>query len=256
MRLLTLHEYLAIPHKNTHWLIQDLLLAGSFNVLWGPPKSGKTLLTLGVSIALASGTPWMGHVITQPYKVLFLEFDISQNVLCEMFTNLLSVGKLPDLPNIFIPHADDFRNLYPIDIRYADKFHIFSRMVETVKPDIVIIDCLAETADINENEQLHMKQVVSKLKQLTVFHPTAPCACLLIHHTIKFDYNDSQHPVPSPLRAGRGNGYLGGAIDMLWFQHRLTSDSDPAAVLHIIPRSGQPQQLAIRQGPGGWWEQG
>lgn len=121
------------------------------------------------------------------------------------------------------------------------------------QPDIVMIDCLSELGNQDENQQKDMKAIISWLKRLTVFNPVNPCSCFLIHHTVKFDYNNPNHPIPSPLKAGRGSGYLAGAADSIWFLHRLSSDSDPHGVLKIVPRFTNPSTIYMKQGINGWW---
>jgi len=43
------------------WLIDGILQAQSFAVLYGPAGCGKTFLSLGMGLSVATGTPWLGR---------------------------------------------------------------------------------------------------------------------------------------------------------------------------------------------------
>ena len=252
MRLLNFDEYLALPHVEDTWLIDNLIVQRSFNILWGPAKSGKTILSLALGLAVAQGGTWLGKPAHQG-TVLVLELDTPQKLLTKTLRNLQDSGVCLSTPHLLTPHPQDLPGIYPLNVCHRDHFQILSHMVMHVKPSLVIVDCLAETSDHDENEASAVKPVIQALKHLTVFHPTNPCACWLLHHTVKFEYQSEKYPVPGALKAGRGSSYLAGAADSIWFQHRILSDTDPNALLECIPRSDQPFTYGLRQQAGGWW---
>ena len=247
---LSLDEYLALPMPDLQWVVPGLIPTQSFTILWGPPKSGKTLLSLQFALAIASGTPLVGY---SPIRrsVLFVELDTGQRLFRCALSSVVShttPGALLRLPN-----PESLAAQYPLNLLTEPSQLYLHTLISETQPSLVIVDCLSELAHHDENEQKEVKPVVAALKHLTVFHPLYPCACLLLHHTVKFDYQNKQTPLPSPLKAGRGSGYLAGAADSVWFLHRLTSDQDPHAVLKIVPRFAQPQTLYLKQGLGGLW---
>ena len=249
-RVLTIKEYLDLPLPQLSWLVQDLIPTQSFTVLWGPPKSGKTLLSLQLGLGVANGTPVLRQsVSTGP--VLVLELDTGQQLFRGLLSTLRQVQPL-DGP-LYLPDPQTLVENYPVDLLTEGSQLFLHTLITQVKPVLVIVDCLSEIGNQNENDEKDMKGIVSTLKHLTTFHPSHPTACLLLHHTVKFDYQNKQAPIPSPLKAGRGSGYLAGSADSVWFLHRLSSDQDPNAVLKVVPRLGVPQSIYLRQGQGGWW---
>lgn len=246
-QVVSLDEYLKLPVPQYKWLVPNLIPTNSFTVLWGPPKSGKTLLSLQLGVALSTSGPFLHHQVGTPYRVLYVQLDTSQTMFRTMLTGL------PSSPNLYFPSPEGLNQAYPLNLLSESSHLYLHSLVVECQPHIVMVDCLSELGNQDENDQADMKQIVSALKRLTVFHPSNPCACFLLHHTVKFDYANKQSPIPSPLKAGRGSGYLAGAADAVWFLHRNTSDADPNGVLKIVPRFTNPSTVYLRQGTNGWW---
>ncbi len=248
--VISITDYLKLPTPPQRWLLDNLIPTQSFTVLWGPPKSGKTLVSLQLAQAIANGTPFLG-VGTHPAPVLYVELDTGQTLFRSMLQNLSTVQ--PFGGPLWLQSPEALAEHYPLNLLHERSQLYLHSLVSEVQPGLVIVDCLSELGNQDENEQHDMKAIISALKHLTTFHPLFPCACLLLHHTVKFDYGNKNYPIPSPLKAGRGSGYLAGAADSVWFHHRLSSDSDPNAVVKIVPRFTEPSNIFIKQGAGGQW---
>ena len=52
-------DILSLP--DPEWLITDLLVKGSFAVIFGPPGVGKSFLALSWAFAVAAAKPWHGR---------------------------------------------------------------------------------------------------------------------------------------------------------------------------------------------------
>lgn len=53
------------------WLVADLIPAGQCFLIYGPPKTGKTLLALELALCIATGRPWQGRPTVQG-KVFYI----------------------------------------------------------------------------------------------------------------------------------------------------------------------------------------
>ena len=53
----TIDDVLNFP--DPEWLIKDMIVKGSFAVLFGPPKVGKSFLALSWAFAIAGDKPWL-----------------------------------------------------------------------------------------------------------------------------------------------------------------------------------------------------
>jgi len=222
------------------WVIDGLIPSPSVVVLWGPPKEGKTLLALQTAVAVAQGGSFVGNPATRG-NVLLLELDTSEAVLRKMLRTIRASGTSLD-GGVFLPHPDALASAYPLRLDKPESRAFVQRAVLASRPSLVVVDCLRELGEHDEDKSGENMRIISMLKTLTVFNPDHPCSCLLLHHTRKFKHDE----VPDPISAGRGSSYLAGAVDSIWFlkQH----------VLHVHPRFDHAHQYRLTQGDGGWWQ--
>lgn len=75
-----------IPERAMHlpWLP-----AGSISMIFGPRGIGKTMLGAGVAVSLCTGTQCLKWPVTEPVAVLYVDGEMSLDVLRERFTKLL-----------------------------------------------------------------------------------------------------------------------------------------------------------------------
>tara|TARA_R100001369_G_scaffold23874_2_gene43802 strand:+ start:5535 stop:7451 length:1917 start_codon:yes stop_codon:yes gene_type:complete len=57
--------------KEPEWLIDKILERETIGSIFGQPKSGKSLISLSMMLAIANGSEWFGHATTQTPAVLF-----------------------------------------------------------------------------------------------------------------------------------------------------------------------------------------
>lgn len=69
----TLEEILQEPEESDDWIIEDFLSMG-LHLLVGPPKVGKSWMSLGMGIAVSQGDPFLGYA-TNKSKVLYLTLE-------------------------------------------------------------------------------------------------------------------------------------------------------------------------------------
>lgn len=221
IKALTATEYLSLPQPPQRWVIDGLVPAQSMIVLWGPAKEGKTTLAIQAGACVTSGVSFLGRD-TQPGPVLLLQLDTPRVELTQMLKRLQGQGVPVD--HLFHPHPEQIEAHRPVNILDPDTLFYLQSLVKLVKPSLVIIDCFRECGSFKENVSEEQRIIVNTLKNITTFHPTDPCACLLIHHTTKLSGRDT---IPDARDAGRGSGYLAGAVDSVWFlyQSKLTMDA-------------------------------
>ncbi len=81
------------------WLCEPLLIAGRSVALFSPPKAGKTLLSLELTSALATGRPVLGNPARQPMRVLYVDLENTEDDLRERLIDL-GYGPSDDLDNL------------------------------------------------------------------------------------------------------------------------------------------------------------
>jgi hypothetical protein len=57
-------------------LIRGLLREGETANIIAPPKLGKSFLAIDLALAVATGSPWLGHFMCEPGKVLILDNEL------------------------------------------------------------------------------------------------------------------------------------------------------------------------------------
>ena len=57
--------------KEPEWLIDQILERNTIGSIFGSPKSGKSLISLSMMMAISNGTEWFGHSVKQTPVVLF-----------------------------------------------------------------------------------------------------------------------------------------------------------------------------------------
>lgn len=239
VKCLSLTEYLSLPTPPQSWIVQDLVPACGMVALWGPPKEGKTLLSLSLALAIAQGRPFLGRHTSQG-PTLLLELDTSDHLFRQMVLQTQAAGLDCSGP-LYLPDPQSLKEHYPFRLVDSSASFYLHSLIAAVQPSLVIVDCFREIGDHDENESGEQKPVISALKALTTFHPTHPCACLLLHHTRKIRPDE-----PLDVKgSGRGSGYLAGAVDSIWFLYQSR--------LHIQPRFAEPSSIPLVQGPGGVW---
>jgi hypothetical protein len=164
------------------WLIPDLFPAEGISVLFGPPGSLKSYLAIR----------WAAELATLGTGVVYVAGEGANGIAQRLFAWQQANGVGDDLPLWIMDEApwaaDDEAKL------------AFCKKLETVKPQLVVIDTLARTAvGLNENDARDMGMMVSFLDAIKT---KLGCAVLVIHHTGKEEG-----------RGMRGSNALEGAVD-------------------------------------------
>jgi RecA-family ATPase len=118
---------------------------------------------------------------------------------------------------LYHPNPEQIDLYKPMNILDKDTFFYLQALIGLVKPSLVVVDCFRELGSFKENVSEEQRPITNALRSLTSNHSTNPCACLLIHHTSKLSGKET---TPDAKDAGRGSGYLSGAVDSIWFLHQ------------------------------------
>ncbi len=155
---------------------------GSFGFIYGPSKSGKTILCENLAISLAIGAKdYLGDkLIGIPKKVLLVSLEEywlgrARRNASQMEHLYESSGTL--LEENFLTTEIDF-------LRYLDSGEDWERLnslIENSKAEVVIIDSLTRLAS-NIEESETAKRVTQKLRELTY---SLGISMIVIHHSTK-----------------------------------------------------------------------
>src|ERR1019366_9098015 len=86
---------LAEPDVPIEWLIEGILEPTGRLILSGAPGSGKTWLLESLAIAVASGSPWLGHFAVKQGTVLLVDQENSLAVVRRRLRSLSADSAAP-----------------------------------------------------------------------------------------------------------------------------------------------------------------
>jgi RecA-family ATPase len=135
VRLYTDAELRSLPAPR--WLIDDILPAGGFGMLYGQPETGKSFLAIDWSLCVATGLPWRGHR-TRMGGVVYVAAGEGVSGLSQRIDAWKFVHGVDDLPAALfhiqavnlLDLSDVARFLYAVQMRIA------------TDPELIVLDTL------------------------------------------------------------------------------------------------------------------
>lgn len=239
LRVLQVAHVPPAPAGQPDWLVEHLWARQAVGVLGGSPKVCKTYLALEVALAVASGTPCLGHfAVADPGPVLlFAAEDAPQHIRARLSGLAQARGVDFDTLPVFLILTEQLRlDLEPDLARLVDA-------VDAYQPRLLILDPFVRLHRLDENSA---REISALLAQLRSLQRRFSLAVLLVHHTRKTTSQASGQDLrgSGDLHAwGDSNLYLRRAHDQLRLtvEHRAAATPEPITLaLH-----GDPAHLQI-----------
>jgi RecA-family ATPase len=162
------------------WMVPSLIPEG-LSILSGKPKIGKSIISVNLAVAVATGGDALGKIPVEKYGVLYIALEDTPRRLQKRFRKVLKNGEPPD--NLFV-----ITSFKPIKEGGLDQLDNWLNQHEDVK--FVIIDTLARIKGPSKsNGDLYREdyQSIVSIKKIADCHRIA---ILLIHHTRKAESED------------------------------------------------------------------
>lgn len=186
---------LTVDPPEVKWIIQDMICAGDVHLLIGDPGIGKSWITMGMALAVASGRPeFLGHMVSNPGRVLYVDEENPEDLVFQRFAKL---GLTRD-------SAQNIRFLSNLGIRLdKDPDALLDEAID-YEPSLIVLDSLTRFHTGNENAAGEMAALFNlAIKPLA---RTTGAALVLIHHTNKSDSANG-------FRRARGSGDITASPD-------------------------------------------
>lgn len=232
MRLLSATQYMALERPQKPWLIDGFLPAGSFALLIGEPKAGKSYFALQLANAVAAGGRFLGRQCQSGSSVLYLNLDAADDSWNLRLHSMKNNGFVLQDRIHFVHPEDEIR---PCNIMADNVQRSFRDAISTLKPDLIIIDVLRELHSQKEESSTEMKTVLDK-----VLGVTGSSAVIGIHHTVKISNKEEIRVID----LARGSSYLTGKAETIW----CLMDNN----LYTIPRFADQIMLRGARNNGLW----
>jgi hypothetical protein len=214
------------------WLVEELFIRPSLNVLVGNAGSKKTLFALDLAVCLALGKPWLGRSVTQATTLIVDEETGRPRLWSRIHNSLLAHDGNKDTPLFFY-------SLPGFDLRLEPDCRILRNEAEQIGAGLIVIDALADVIRSgDENSALSVNPLMENLRLLA---EESHAAVLLIHH------NNREG-------AFRGSSHISAAVDLL-LSIESPPDSDLITLKPLKTRYTLPQPFAARAhfGPSRFW---
>ena len=188
-------------------LIDDLMRRGGKCLIVGPMKSHKSMEAIYLSLALATGGEWFGHMC-QPSRVLYVNVELQHD---EFHNRLEAVRKHMGLGYL---SYEDMLDTVSIAGETIDGRRVTVESLRSwieAQPgaegyDVIVIDPIYK---LEEGEETH-EMVNEMLLQLDMLRRDLDCSIVYVHHTAKGGAAGK-----TVYELARGSGDFGGDADLV-----------------------------------------
>ncbi|MGU3536795.1 AAA family ATPase [Methylobacterium sp. A54F] len=185
------------------WLIEGLLPASGFGVVFGAPKSGKSFLLADALFHVAMGRSWAGREVMQGVVVYITGEGVEgfKRRLVAMRRHYHVEGHR--IPFLMVPVAPDLGHASGDDLALVEDVRAYLATMGSPPVRAIAIDTLARTMKgADENAAKDMTTFVDNCERIgTAFG----CIVLGVHHAGK-----------DVAKGSRGSNALDGAVDVMW----------------------------------------
>lgn len=177
------------------WLVEGLWAEEAVGFIGGQPKTGKTWLALEFAVAVATGTPCLGHFkVPKRGHVLLFAAEDSHNAIRRRVHDITRARGIDDFERLGIGllAIPELRLDKPTDLQRLDA------TLRQFKPRLLILDPLVRLHRGDENSAADVSGLLGNLRILQRLHSVA---IALVHHVRKSASDQ-------PGQALRGSGDL------------------------------------------------
>lgn len=214
-----MEDYVVLDEPEPPWLVESVIPSGGVvNLLGKPKKSRKSSAAISLCLALAgwtehTPTEWLGFPVKRAAKSLYLQLDMARSGFRRRCMRLYEHGI--EFPQGMCVVADRKSVPYPFNIMEAKHSGWLKRVVDDVRPGLVVVDTLRECYRGKENDNDFQQEVVATLRAAC-----GDAAVFLISHAKKNTQDALGHDL-DVMDAGRGGSYISGAMDtVMWIKGR------------------------------------
>jgi hypothetical protein len=226
----TATELIATEFPEAKFIVPDLIPVG-LSLLVGPPKIGKSWLTLGIALAVTTGGLALGEIHVDQIGVLLLALEDSPRRLQKRMRQMLE-GRQPNARLIIRTVVDGWEKL---DAGGLEKLAAFLKENPAVR--CVIIDTLQKIKPGGRRQQNSYENDYAAITPLHKLANEHEVAIILVHHTRKTKADDVFEEIS-------GSHGLTGVADTMLVIKRPRGEAD--AILHVTGRDVEEQELALR----------
>ena len=190
------------------WIVEPILPARRLVALYSAPKVGKSLLMLEIAVGVSNGSLVLGHQVTRPYRVLYVDFE--NDPKGDIRTRLQAMGHGPD--NLDNLHYLSFPTMQALDSKLGGEQLLAA--IAAYQCEVVVIDTVSRAVKGDENEN---DTWLAFYRHTGLLLKQAQVALIRLDHSGKDE-----------TKGQRGGSAKSGDVDAVW---RMSSISDTVFTL-------------------------
>lgn len=144
-------------------------------ILGGQPKTGKSLVSMNIAMAIATGTQWLDFDVSKQRKVMIIQ---AENSYYNMRRRIKAMVDQQPLSRGMLTISD------PASLKLNDHqdFIALEDLITEHESEVLIIDPLVYFHSVDENDNAAMGMVMEQLRNLANNHNVA---IIIVHHAKK-----------------------------------------------------------------------
>ncbi len=160
----------------TDWMVDELLGQGDIAIMFGPPYVGKSVLTMSLAVAVATGRPtFLGLPLNHHGRVLYVDEENPEQIVRQRMQRL---GLTPE-------YAKNVRYLHEQGVRLDRDPEKLLREAQNFDPTLIVVDSLTRVHTGDENNAGEMSRLFND-----GFKPLARktgATTIILHHANKVE---------------------------------------------------------------------
>lgn len=222
------------------WIVDQLLPVGGALYLYGMPKTGKSLLALGLSKAIVDvESQWLTLPVNRGGKVLYIQMDMPPTLWHSYIIGVVKSGA--PLKDLFIIDRWELPD-HRLNLMKGTHEAWLKSQVDIVQPQVVIFDTLRSLHTLDENDNSAMSNLYEKL-----LHVVGGASLIIVHHSRKpSEFSDI-------ISDARGATSVSGKVDVV---AQLSGHPPKKSKLNYLTRdlNTHPDGLLLRQNANGLFD--
>lgn len=177
-------EHMPVPDRK--WLVRDWIPSGNVTLLTGDGGTGKSLLALQLAAAVATSGVWLGRGVLGG-KAVFLSAEDDRDELHRRIADVVEAEglewrHLANLELCSMAGEDALLATLPAlggPMTPTRLYDLVAAKLEQSKPELLVLDTLADLFPGNENDRAQARQFIGLLRRQAIAHD---CALVLLAH--------------------------------------------------------------------------
>lgn len=179
-------QFAATAPTETPWLVENIIQEGGNGIIVGEPKAGKSIFSIDLLLAVATGTKFLGFSVPRRRKCALVSREdypgMTQRRIVQLFRG--SDRKL-DIDGWMWVNT----RLQTPTFLLSDDLQV-CRLIEEFRREKIEFACFDVFRKLHNEDENDNQSMSKVLDQLTRIQNEAGCAIALVHHTSK-DLNGS-----------------------------------------------------------------